>query len=62
MRTMRRVRLKSVKSFFRGEIADITVERYTRVILPYLFVLVAVIILIAFFPGVVLYLPNLLMG
>jgi tripartite ATP-independent transporter DctM subunit len=44
------------------EIGDISVERYTRVILPYLIVLIAVIILMAVFPNVVLYLPNLLMG
>jgi tripartite ATP-independent transporter DctM subunit len=44
------------------EIGDISVERYTRVILPYLLVLIAVIILMAVFPSVVLYLPNLLMG
>lgn len=44
------------------EIADITVEHFSRVILPYLCVLIAVILLIAFFPGIVLFLPNLLMG
>ena len=44
------------------EIADISVERYTRVILPYLFVLIAVILLMAFLPGIVMFLPNLLMG
>ena len=44
------------------EIADISVERYTRVILPYLFALIAVILLMAFFPGIVMFLPNLLMG
>ena len=44
------------------EIGDISVERYTRVILPYLLVLIAVIVLMAVFPSVVLYLPNLLMG
>jgi len=44
------------------EIADITVEHFTRVILPYLFVLIAVIFLLAFFPGIVLFLPNLFMG
>ena len=43
------------------EIGDISVERYTRVILPYLLVLIAVILLMAVFPSVVLYLPNLLM-
>jgi C4-dicarboxylate transporter DctM subunit len=44
------------------EIGDITVEHYTRVILPYLIVLIAVIILMAIFPGLVMYIPNLLMG
>jgi C4-dicarboxylate transporter DctM subunit len=44
------------------EIGDISVEHYTRVILPYLLVLIAVIILMAVFPSVVLFLPNLLMG
>ena len=44
------------------EIGDISVERYTRVIMPYLLVLIAVIILMALFPDIVMYLPNLLMG
>ena len=44
------------------EIGDISVERYTRVIMPYLLLLIAVIMLMAFFPSLVLYLPDVLMG
>jgi C4-dicarboxylate transporter DctM subunit len=44
------------------EIADITVEHFTRIILPYLCVLIVVILLLAIFPGMILFLPNLLMG
>jgi C4-dicarboxylate transporter DctM subunit len=44
------------------EIGDISVERYTKVILPYLVMLIAVILLMAFFPDIVLFLPNMVMG
>jgi TRAP-type C4-dicarboxylate transport system permease large subunit len=44
------------------EIGGISVERYTKVIMPYLLLLIAVILLMAFMPDLVLYLPNLLMG
>lgn len=47
--------------FIMCEIGNITVERYTRVIMPYLAVLIGVIVLMGFFPDVVMFLPNLLM-
>ena len=47
--------------FIMCEIGDISIERYTRVIMPYLAVLISVILMMGFFPEIVLYLPNLLM-
>lgn len=47
--------------FIMCEIGGITVERYTRVIMPYLAILIGVICLMGFFPSMVMFLPNLLM-
>ena len=48
--------------YMKCENADISVERYTRVILPYLFGLIAVILLMVILPEILMFLPNLLMG
>ncbi|MBC7189557.1 TRAP transporter large permease, partial [Candidatus Aerophobetes bacterium] len=44
------------------DIGKISVEEYVRAILPYLVLLIGVIIIMAFFPSFVLYIPNLMMG
>lgn len=48
--------------FVMCEIGNISVEHFTKIILPFLALLISVILLLAFFPGIVLFLPNLLMG
>ena len=47
--------------FMMCEIGGISIERYTKVILPYLAILIGVICLMGFFPDLVMFLPDLLM-
>ena len=44
------------------DIGHISIERFTRVIIPYLIILILVILFTALFPGMVLFLPNLING
>ncbi len=48
--------------FIVREIADISLEELIRATLPFLFPLLAALLLVIFFPGIVLFLPHLLMG
>src|SRR5690606_28944692 len=43
-------------------LTDISIERFTRAVLPLLGALVLVLLLVTYVPGVVLFLPDLIMG
>jgi TRAP-type C4-dicarboxylate transport system permease large subunit len=42
------------------QIADLTVEVYTRATLPFILILIAVLFIVTTFPQIVLFLPRLL--
>jgi TRAP-type C4-dicarboxylate transport system permease large subunit len=41
------------------EVGNISIERYTKAILPYIGILILVLMLLVFIPQLVLWLPNL---
>jgi len=48
--------------FIACRIADIQIVEFAREIWPFVIALVGVLLVVTYFPSVVLFLPNLLMG